>query len=188
MSFETVVLDACVLYPAPIRDLLLNLADQNLYAPKWSTEIEKEWVNNLLSNRPDLSPEKLARTVELMNKAFPEAKVVDYNNLIERLVLPDEKDRHVLAIGIKSRSSTIVTFNLKDFPKLNLNEYNIIAIHPDDFIISLSERNIETVKKSFDNQLASLKNPPKTRSELIQTLEKCGLHKSLEIFKKKMMK
>jgi len=183
MKLEIVLLDACVLYSAPIRDLLLNLADLYLYAPKWSTEIEKEWLENLLLNRPDLNKDRLKRTVELMNKAFPEAKVDGYENLIKFLALPDEKDRHVLAAGIKSKSSFLLTFNLKDFPKSNLNKYNITAIHPDDFVILLSKGNIESVKKSFENQLASLKNPSKTRTELIQTLEKCGLQKSLEIFR-----
>jgi hypothetical protein len=38
-----VVLDACVLYPASIRDLLLNLAQLGLFKPRWSDEIQNEW-------------------------------------------------------------------------------------------------------------------------------------------------
>ena len=37
------VLDACVLYPVPIRDLLLSLASAGLYKPKWSALIQDEW-------------------------------------------------------------------------------------------------------------------------------------------------
>ncbi|MGB0930642.1 MAG: hypothetical protein ACPGVB_07695 [Chitinophagales bacterium] len=76
MIFSTrfnVVLDACVLYPAPIRDLLLNLAEQGLYSPKWSEIIQEEWLRNLLLNRPDLKRRKLSRTVRAMNNAFPDA-------------------------------------------------------------------------------------------------------------------
>jgi hypothetical protein len=58
----TAILDACVLYPAPIRDILLNLADLEIYAPKWSEIIQEEWIKNLLENRPDLSKRKLQRT------------------------------------------------------------------------------------------------------------------------------
>lgn len=47
------ILDACVLYPAPLRDLLLSLAEQELYRPKWSTVIQDEWRRNLLKNRDD---------------------------------------------------------------------------------------------------------------------------------------
>jgi len=46
------VLDANVLYPAPIRDFLLRLAEADLFIPKWSDEIHNEWVRNLLKNRP----------------------------------------------------------------------------------------------------------------------------------------
>ena len=55
----TAVLDACVLYPAPIRDILLNLADLDIYSPKWSEIIQEEWIRNLLENRPDLSKPKM---------------------------------------------------------------------------------------------------------------------------------
>lgn len=65
----TVILDACFLYPAPIRDILLNLADLEIYSPKWSEIIQEEWIRNLLENRPDLSMLKLRRTVQAMNTA-----------------------------------------------------------------------------------------------------------------------
>ncbi len=69
-----VVLDANVLYPAPIRDLLLNLADLEIYSPKWSEIIQEEWIRNLLKNRPDLTRSKLNRTVKMMNSAFPRCR------------------------------------------------------------------------------------------------------------------
>lgn len=49
------VLDACVLYPAPLRDFLLHLATQKLYQPKWSDIIHDEWTRSLLKNREDLN-------------------------------------------------------------------------------------------------------------------------------------
>ncbi|RAJ93189.1 hypothetical protein LX87_04701 [Larkinella arboricola] len=66
----TALLDACVLYPAPIRDLLLHLADFELYQPKWTTKIHQEWTRNLLVNRPELTRAQLQRTVKAMEKAF----------------------------------------------------------------------------------------------------------------------
>ena len=114
-----VVLDACVLYPAPIRDLLLNLADLEIYSPKWTEIIQDEWIRNLLENRPDLTKSKLARTVKAMNTAFPDAEVHSFEELIEFLELPDENDRHVLAAGITCKADAIITFNIKDFSKEN---------------------------------------------------------------------
>ncbi|MEZ5001445.1 MAG: hypothetical protein R2730_00295 [Chitinophagales bacterium] len=60
----TAVLDACVLYPAQIRDYLLRLAQANLYNPKWSNEINNEWKKSLLKNRKDLKPKRLDYTIE----------------------------------------------------------------------------------------------------------------------------
>lgn len=51
----TVVYDACVLYPAQLRDLLMRLALTDLYRARWSNQIHDEWINALLRNRSDLS-------------------------------------------------------------------------------------------------------------------------------------
>jgi len=177
-----VMLDACVLYPAPIRDILLNLAEQELYSPKWSKIIEEEWLRNLLANRPDLVLKNLERTIRAMNNAFPDAMVSSFQNIIETIELPDANDRHVLAAGIVSKSDFIVTFNLKDFPQKYLNKFGIFVIDPDSFICGLYEIDNESVIQGFENQLASLKNPSKTKKELKAILEKCGLSKSSKLF------
>jgi len=51
LSSFTVVLDACVLYPAPLRDLLLSLAAAGIYRAKWSQQIHDEWTRSLLAVR-----------------------------------------------------------------------------------------------------------------------------------------
>lgn len=177
-----VILDACVLYPAPVRDILLNLAEQEIYSPRWSKIIEDEWIRNLLINRPDLKREKLNRTIQAMNNAFPDAMVVDFEELIEEIELPDLNDRHVVAAGIVSKSDLIVTFNLKDFPQKYLDQFDITMIDPDSFICGLYEMDKEKVIRGFENQLASLRNPPKTREELKATLKNCGLSNTSKLF------
>lgn len=74
------VLDANVLYPFFQRDLLLNLAYEEMYIPKWSDEIEREWVQNLKADRPDISS-NLDRTLKLMDEGFPDAKIKRILNL-----------------------------------------------------------------------------------------------------------
>jgi predicted nucleic acid-binding protein len=106
------VLDACILYPAPIRDLLLSFAEVGLFNPFWSDKINDEWVRNLLLNRADLSLEKLQSTVDAMNFAFPDANVQENSGLTDSISLPDLNDRHVLATAIQCESSLIVTANL----------------------------------------------------------------------------
>jgi hypothetical protein len=83
LPFISAILDANVLYPAPIRDLLLNLADVGFYSPKWSDEINDEWVRNLLKNRPDLTEKQLKKTVIAMNNAFEDANIIGYENIFQ---------------------------------------------------------------------------------------------------------
>ncbi len=53
--------DACVLYSAPLRDLLMQLALTDLFQARWTDEIHDEWIRNVLKNRPDLTIEQLTR-------------------------------------------------------------------------------------------------------------------------------
>lgn len=90
-STFTVLYDACVLYPAPLRDLLVWLALSGRFRARWSARIHEEWKRNLLKNRPDLSRYQLDRTSTLMDTAVPDAVVSGYENLMAGLALPDPK-------------------------------------------------------------------------------------------------
>ena len=113
MASFVAVFDACVLYPAPLRDLLLRLALTDLFRARWSAEIHDEWVRAVLARRPDLSPAILDRTRALMDGAVPDAVVTGHEGLIPTLTLPDPDDRHVLAAAIRCQAGVIVTFNLR---------------------------------------------------------------------------
>ena len=125
------LLDACVLYPAPIRDLLLNLEDFDLYTPKWTDKIQEEWARNLLLNRPELTAAQLQRTADAMNMAFPDSNDMYYESIIPAVNLPDSNDCHVLAAAIRGSAEVIVTANTKDFPKEYLNQFDVEAQHPE---------------------------------------------------------
>lgn len=127
----TALLDACVLYPAALRDLLMRLAVTDLYRAKWTSDIHDEWMRNLAARRPDIPRERIGRIRELMDSHVRDSIVENYAPLIAGLALPDPKDCHVLAAAIKGRADVIVTFNLKDFPDEALAPYGIEAQHPD---------------------------------------------------------
>ena len=110
----TVVLDACVLYPAPIRDILLSLAAEGLFTAKWSDIIQDEWLRNLLKNRTDLKKVQLNQTIKAMNLAFPDANVENFEELIPIIKLKDKDDRHVVACAIRCNADLILTFNTKE--------------------------------------------------------------------------
>ena len=130
MAHFTALYDACVLYPAPLRDLLMHLALTDLFRAKWTNAIHDEWMRNVLTNRSDLTAAQLGRTRDLMNAHVRDALVENYEPLIPALTLPDADDRHVLAAAIRGRADVIVTFNLSDFPKAALDPYGIAAQRP----------------------------------------------------------
>lgn len=117
-----------------------------------------------------------------MNAAFPDAEVHSFEELIDLLELPDLGDRHVLAAGIRCKADAIITFNTKDFPRENLDQYNLEVYTPDQFVYLLNELNPALVKQAFENQLASLKSPPVSKEKLISILEKCGLRNAAKLF------
>ena len=179
LSRYTVVYDACVLYPAPLRDFLLELAMTQLFRAKWSDEIHDEWIRNVLKNRPDLTPEQLARTRALMDAAVMDCLVDGYQALVLALALPDEDDRHVLAAAIHCGADAIVTFNLKDFPAAELEKYDIEVLHPDDFIhhqFGLAQAAVIVTAQRCRSRLT---NPPKSVEEYLDTLASQSLPKTV---------
>ena len=134
MSNYAALLDANVLYPAPLRDLLLQLAVADLFRAKWSADIHREWMGALLRNEPQRDRGVLERTRGLMDRATRDCLVSGYESLIPSLPLPDPDDRHVLAAAIVGRCDVIVTQNLKHFPIAALAPYGIGVQHPDEFL------------------------------------------------------
>lgn len=173
------VYDACVLYPASLRDLLLYLAYADAVFPVWSNEIHNEWIRNLLKNRNDLSPTSLERTRQVMDQKFPHSLVEGYQPLIQTLHLPDSNDRHVLAVAIHAEASLIVTFNLGDFPREILTSHNIEAISPDFFIQRLIDIDAKRICSAVATHRANLKRPPKTVDEYLETLRRQKLPRTV---------
>ncbi|CAN7618342.1 PIN domain-containing protein [Pseudomonas sp. ATCC 43928] len=174
----TAVYDACVLYPAPLRDFLMWLALSGRFRARWSLEIHNEWKRNLLKNRPDLTTEQLDRTSDLMDQAIPDACVYGYERLIEGLTLPDVDDRHVLAAAIRCNASVIVTFNQKDFPDETLGPFGIEAQHPDEFVDNLFDLDPAAVVAAAQRQRKQLKMPPMDVSTYLELLLRQGLTRS----------
>lgn len=171
----TALYDACVLYPAPLRDFLIRLAVTGLFRAKWSDDIHEEWIRNVLKNRQDLTLDQLSKTRALMDRSVPDCLVKNYQSIIDSLILPDPDDRHVLAAAIRGRADVIITFNLKDFPTDALAEHNVEAQHPDTFIVDLIGLDTAAVCTAVRAQRKTLKNPPQTAGELLSTFTKLGL-------------
>lgn len=169
MASFTALFDACVLYPAPLRDLLMRLAMTDLFRARWSAAIHDEWTEAVLRNRPELKA-RLQRTRQLMDAHVLDSLVTGYEPLIATLDLPDPNDRHVLAAAIVGRVDLVVTKNLKDFPADRLAPFGIEAQHPDVFVRNLLGLHKAAALAAVAEHRASLRYPTKTVDDYLDTL------------------
>jgi predicted nucleic acid-binding protein len=139
-------LDACVLCPPALCDILLRLAERpRLYRPVFSVKILEEVKRTQMTKfkRP-YSEEKAGSWRKEVLSAFPEALVEDEEVLIP-ILTNDEKDRHVLATAIKGQAQIIVTANLKHFKEADLSSWSIEAVHPQSYLLTLFDHSPERV-------------------------------------------
>lgn len=133
------VLDACVLYPTVLREILIGCAERDLFAPLWSPRLLEEWARTArrLGGAVD---EALARgEIARLNARFPDA-MCHHEDAAERAFwLPDPADIHVLATAVTARADMIVTLNLRDFPARELQ--GLRADAPDDLLRALWQVN-----------------------------------------------
>jgi hypothetical protein len=178
MAF-TVVYDACTLYPAPLRDLLMRLAQSGLVRARWSERILDECFRSIEHERPDLTPAALLRTRTLMCAAVADCLVSGYEDLERSIDLPDADDRHVVAAAVRCGAQTIVTYNLRDFPDRALAPFGIEAKHPDDFVLDAIGISAGTVVSAVTAQAEALRNPPIGIDALLRILRARGLEQSV---------
>lgn len=163
-----VVVDACVLFRAAIRDTLLRAAEKRLYQVYWSEMILEELKRNLIESGKTNS-QQADRLVMAISQAFPDAIVQNFEPLIS-LMNNDQKDRHVLAAAVKTEAEIIVTSNLTDFPAYTLSHFRIKARSPDQFLTYLFSQNPEMMTKVLSEQAAQMKRPTKTVSDVLNAL------------------
>ncbi|MCA1334159.1 RSP_2648 family PIN domain-containing protein [Pseudooceanicola marinus] len=124
------VLDACVLYPTVMREMLLGAARAGLYQPVWSERLLEEWA--LTGRKFGAEVEAQARgEIALAQAAFPQACQKTRAGIEDWLWLPDPGDLHVLALAVSSSADAIVTANAKDFPRHILAEEGVSRADPD---------------------------------------------------------
>lgn len=170
----TAVLDANVLYPALLRDVLLSLADAEVYSAKWSRHIREEWTRSLLRDRHGMEAQ-IAAAADAMEQAIPDCLVSGYEHLIESLKLPDPDDRHVLAAAIAGHADAIVTWNQRDFPQEVLDPFGIEVQTPDEFVLNQIMLDNVAALASIKRMRERWARPQYDAPALVALLEKRGL-------------
>lgn len=146
------LLDACVLFPTILREILTDVAGAGLYAPLWSEHILSEWQHAAARLGPDQAAVSGAE-VALLKLRFPEAMVAAGDEAALGVSLPDPGDLHVLRAAMDAKAEAIVTMNLRDFPRRALAPFGLHAVHPDEFLTGLARQDCEPVRRAVDAAL-----------------------------------
>lgn len=172
----TALLDACVLYPMAMADALMSLAAAGLFAAKWSTRIEGEWIQALEGRRPELAG-RLGFRRDQMRAAVPDWEVPEsaWQACALGLQLPDPDDVHVLAAAMAGHADCIVTANLKHFPVSVLAPLNIEVVHPDSFIVAQWDLDPLEAVAAFKRMRARWKQPQASAEDFAAAMERGGL-------------
>jgi len=159
-------LDANVLFPGYLADLLLSIAGPETFLPCWSEEVMNELRRNLL-NRVGVNSSKIEKRIRVMNDSFPTATIYHYDKLESSLTEVNPKDRHVLAAAIAAGANSLVTLNLKDFPKDMKEKYGVELLSPDAFFSDQFSQNPEEVTYRLALLLKRWNNPKINIDQLI---------------------
>ncbi|MCW1952497.1 MAG: PIN domain-containing protein [Octadecabacter sp.] len=157
-----VLIDACVLYPTVMREVVLGVAQQGLFEPRWSPRILEEWARAARKIGPE--GETIARgEIAGIQARFPRAEVKIPQGVEARLWLPDPNDIHVLAAAVGCSADAIMTLNAKDFPRSELSDEGLERVDPDGFLIGLAvdfPAAVQTVAEAVLAQARRLSGEP----------------------------
>ncbi len=131
-----VVVDACVLFPAVLREIVTGVAARGGFQPLWSARILAEWQRAAVRLGPEGAAQASADIARLRTR-WPQAEIAADPALEARLALPDPADAHVLATAITGGAARIMTLNLRDFPSRALAPEGVVAEAPDTLLMAL---------------------------------------------------
>lgn len=147
------VLDANVLFPTILREVLTDLAAAGLFQPLWSDRILDEWRHAAGRLGPDQHSVAGAE-VALLRLRFPDACVAADGQAAIDLDFPDPADRHVVEAALAGGAPLIITANLRDFPQRMMAGLGLRALHPDAFLLDLHREDPDAVARALQDARA----------------------------------
>ena len=129
-----VVIDACVLFPTVLRELVLGVAESGAFQPLWSVRILEEWRRAALRHG-ERDGEIAGVEIALLSSRYHDASVDVRIETEARLALPDPDDVHVFAAAVDGKADELLTLNTRDFPNNALSAEGILRRHPDEFLL-----------------------------------------------------
>jgi predicted nucleic acid-binding protein len=163
------VLDADVLFPFQLRNLLLHLAVEGRFQPLWSDEIVAEFLRALREDA-GVDESRCARLLSEMRTWFAGAWGEGYQGAADGIPLPDEGDRHVVALAVSYEADLIVTRNLRHFPADLLHGHGVEVVDPQAFIEILFVVDSAAVLRAAELHRRSLRTHPLSPEAYLESL------------------
>lgn len=162
------VLDACVLYPVGVRDLLLSVAERGVYVPRWTPTILDEMAKNIVEDGRATMDQVTAMRAQ-MERAFPDAAVRGYEPLVAAMT-NHPKDRHVLAAAVRADIGLIVTDDVDGFDEAARAPYEIDVQTADEFLSYALDHDPPSVIGAVQAMATKRRRPPVTARQLVMSL------------------
>jgi predicted nucleic acid-binding protein len=169
-----VLIDACVLYPTVMREIVVGAARAGAFTPLWSARILEEWARAAVKIGPTGEAQARAE-IALLRAAWPGAEVMPNPGLERRLYLPDENDIHVLAAAVSGNADMVMTLNAKDFPRGTLAEEGLSRVDPDSYLHGIWLAEPELIEDVATDVLAQAKQLSGQDWEMRALLKKARL-------------
>lgn len=165
-----------VLFPFSLMDLMLALSEDRIHTLLWSETLLAEW-ERVIVREQHRSPQAAAAITSAIRDYFPENCVpeADYKHLLAELDGPDPDDLHHAAAAAAGRATTLITWNLADFPTTTLRPLGITATDPDTYLCSVLERDPIEVPATLQRMAAGKRRPPITTGDLLNALARAGV-------------
>ena len=174
MNGPRVLIDACVLYPTVMREVVLAVAKRGLFTPIWSARILEEWARAAVKLGPEGEAQARAE-VALLRAHWPDAERPAAPGREASLWLPDENDIHVLAVAVDASADMIMTLNNKDFPRGILAEQDITRVEPDGYLMTFWEDHEDVLRAAADDVLETARRLSGAPWEMRKLLKKARM-------------
>lgn len=197
------LLDANVLLPPRLSDILFDLCLQGLFSARWSNQIEAEFILNWAkvavrsreSGSTDAEIVKAEQRLACYKGAVHGHQVFghDHPSVLARVpVRVNVGDKHVAAAALVLQDYAqadgggdkifIISSNLKHLAVLDMARLGVSVVSPGAFIDSLLKADHRRVRLALEKSIDSLKSPPYTKARLLEVLRIHGAHATVTFF------
>ncbi len=161
-----------------LLDLVLRCDEASLISVLWTEDLLDELTRTWVAKgvRSAVAAERICGHIRtaFVGQDIPRA---EYESLISGMPGTDPDD-HVHAAAAVSRAPvTLLTNNIRDFPKRPLADLGVSVVKPDAFFVDLATNRLRELIAVVSEMATSRQQPPMSVAEVIDALEGAGVPK-----------